>query len=302
MIIDKLIDNIIKLDAPIVVGLDPRLDDIPTHIKASYFEALGKTPAAAAAIILAFNKAIIDAICDIVPAVKPQIAFYEQFGHLGFKAYVDTIDYAKAKGLITIGDIKRGDIASTAEAYSKGHIGMVNVDGTPQKMMDTDFVTINPYMGGDTIEPFLEDCKTHDRGLFALVKTSNKGSGDIQDIIMNDGSPLYRHVGKMVSGMGKDYIGNHGFSLLCAVVSARHQKEGKELRENLPHTFFLVPGYGAQGGNVDDLLGMRNKEGLGIIVNSSRGITYAYKNKKYNEKDYATAAREAVLEMKKELK
>ena len=302
MIIDKLINGIIDLQAPIVVGLDPRLADIPIHIKAPHFEALGKTPEAAAAAILDFNRGIIDAICDLVPAVKPQVAFYEQYGHMGFKAYIDTVDYAKAKGLVTIGDIKRGDIASTATAYSNGHIGMVDIDGSQQKLIDTDFVTINPYMGGDTIEPFLQDCKDHDRGLFALVKTSNKGSGDLQDIIMQDGLPLYRHVGKMVSDMGEGYRGRYGFSLLGAAVSARHQKDGKDLREALPHTFFLVPGYGAQGGKVEDLLGMRNKDGLGIIVNSSRGITYAYKAEKYSEQDYKEAARQAVIDMKGDLK
>ena len=310
MLMDKLIARIIELQSPIVVGLDPRLSQIPNHIKEEFFLSQGKTPEAAATIIYRFNQAIINHIFDLVPAVKPQIALYEQFGVPGINCYINTVKYAKSKGLLVIGDIKRGDIASTAEAYSHGHIGKVDIDGTSHSVFDEDFITVNPYMGHDSVEPYLADCKNYGKGIFVLVKTSNPGSTDIQDIAIaggeasQEGLPIYRHVGNLVSDWGRNLIGKHGFSAVGAVVGATHPEEGKILRENMPHTFFLVPGYGAQGGLAKDLQGMFNKDRLGIIVNSSRGITGAFQSdvyKNFGEDNFAQAARAAVLDMRKDL-
>ena len=310
MLIDKLVARIIELKSPIVVGLDPRLSQIPDHIKEEVFLSHGKIPEAAATIIYRFNQEIIDNICDLVPAVKPQIALYEQFGVPGINCYINTVEYAKAKGLLVIGDIKRGDIASTAEAYSHGHIGKVDIAGTSHNIFDEDFITVNPYMGHDSVEPYLADCKNYGKGIFVLVKTSNPGSADIQDILIADcksskgGLPIYRHVGNLVRGWGRDLIGEYGFSAVGAVVGATHPEEGRVLRENMPHTFFLVPGYGVQGGTAKDLQGMFNKDRLGIIVNSSRGITGAFQAEQYKnfgEVNFAQAARAAVLDMRKDL-
>ena len=303
MIIDKLIEKIIELQAPIVVGLDPRLSQIPTFIKEPIYAEKGKTPYAAAEAIFVFNRVIIDSVHDIVPAVKPQIAMYEQFGPAGLACYFETVAYAKSKDLIVIGDIKRGDIASTAEAYSDVHLGRADIDGEPTPCAKTDFITVNPYMGYDSIEPYLADCKKYDKGLFVLVKTSNPSSRDIQDMEAKDGRPIYAHVGEMVSKWGRDFVGKSGFSSIGAVVGATHPSQGEELRETLPHIFFLVPGYGAQGGKASDLSGMLNKDGLGIIVNNSRGITGAYQSEKFkaDEKDFAKAARAAALDMKADL-
>ena len=303
MIIDKLIKKLQALQAPIVVGLDPRLDQVPAYIKEPHFSDTGKTPKAAAAAIFDFNKGIIDSVWDIVPAVKPQIAMYEQFGPEGIICYQMTVAYAKSKGLIVIGDIKRGDIASTAEAYSNAHLGRTDIAGEPTTIFQTDFITVNPYMGYDSIEPYLSDCKNHEKGLFILVKTSNPSSSQIQDLQAADGRPIYAHVGEMVSQWGEGFIGQSGFSSIGAVVGATHPSQGKELRKMLPHTFFLVPGYGAQGGKAADLSGMLNKDDLGIIVNNSRGITGAYQSQKYkaDDKDFAKAARAAALDMKADL-
>ena len=303
MLIDRLITKITNLGAPIVVGLDPRLSQIPGHLKEAVFAVKGKTPEAAAEIIFTFNQAIIDNIFDIVPAVKPQIAMYEQFGPAGLACYFKTVAYAKSKGLIVIGDIKRGDIASTAEAYSSAHIGLADIEGEEVAISQTDFITVNPYMGYDSIEPYLSDCQKYDKGLFVLVKTSNPSSKQIQDLQAADGQPVYAHVGELVSEWGGGFIGRSGFSNIGAVVGATHPAEGKALREMLPHTFFLVPGYGAQGGKAADLAGMLNKDGLGIIVNNSRGITGAYQSEKYktNETEFAQAARAAALDMKDDL-
>ena len=303
MLIDRLIEKIINLRAPIVVGLDPRLSQIPCRIKEEVFSSMGKTPEAAAEIILIFNQAIINSIWDIVPAVKPQIAMYEQFGPAGFNCYIKTVAHAKSKGLIVIGDIKRGDIASTAEAYSNAHIGRTDIAGKAASISQTDFITVNPYMGYDSVEPYLSDCQKYDKGLFVLVKTSNPYSNQIQDMQAADGRPVYAHVGELVSEWGGGFIGLSGFSNIGAVVGATHPAEGKALRESMPHTFFLVPGYGAQGGKAADLAGMLNKDGLGIIVNNSRGITGAYLSEKYKagDEEFAQAARAAVLDMKADL-
>jgi len=308
MLIDRLIKRITELSAPIVVGLDPRLDQIPSYIKEEEFAKHGRTTEAVAAILIRYNTALIDQIYDIIPAVKPQIAMYEQFGELGMYAYFQTLKYAKEKGLIVIGDIKRGDIASTAEAYSNVHIGRVDIDGESVQIGHTDFITVNPYMGYDSVEPYLADCKKYDKGLFVLVKTSNKGSKDVQDLNItascdsSESHTIYTHVGKLVEQWGAPLVGEYGYSSIGAVVGATHPEEAVNLRNQLQNTFFLVPGYGAQGGSGKDLKNLWSKN-YGAIVNNSRGITGAYLTEKYkcNENDFAKASRQAALDMKADL-
>lgn len=304
MMIDRLIKQIEAKENPTVVGLDPRLELIPNFIKEKAYETWGKTPKAVAQIFYEFNKAIIDEVYDVVPAVKPQVAMYEQFGSEGIKAYVDTILYAKEKGLIIIGDIKRSDIASTAEAYANGHIGRVKVEDEAYEVYHEDSITLNPYLGYDSIEPYIKHCKDYDKGLFVLVKTSNPNSGEIQDLDIGE-EKLYERVGKLVSKWGKEVMGNRGYSHIGAVVGATYPEQGRRLRELMPHTFFLVPGYGAQGATAKDLAGCFDKNGIGAIVNSSRGIIGAYKLEKYknqfSEKEFALASRQAVVDMKKDL-
>lgn len=300
MIIDRLVRRVRELSAPIVVGLDPRLGQIPDYIKEAIFAEQGRTPEAVAEIFYVFAKGIIDRVCDLVPAVKPQIAMYEAYGPAGLAAYARTVAYAKAMGLIVIGDVKRGDIASTAEAYSMWHLGQPEVS---EPAPTADFITVNPYMGGDSITPYLADCRDHDKGLFVLVKTSNAGSRDIQDVATQSGQPLYEHVGGLVSRWGEPFIGEEGYSAIGAVVGATHPEEAVKLREQMPHTFFLVPGYGAQGGSGADLRALLDGDKPGAIVNNSRGIIFAYKSGKFatNEANYANAAREAVLDMRRDL-
>ncbi len=302
--IDTLIKRILELNNPSVVGLDPRLDFIPEFIKQEAYGSYGQTLKGASDAYLRFNKAIIDQIADIVPAVKPQIAMYEQFGYEGIKAYLDTIEYAKSKGLIVIGDIKRSDIASTAEAYSHGHIGRVKVEEHSYCVYKEDFITLNPYLGVDSIEPYMNDCQKYNKGLFILVKTSNPNGGQIQDL-STDGKRIYEVIGSLVSEWGQASIGSYGFSQVGAVVGATYKKQCLELRTLMPHTFFLVPGYGAQGAGAKDIADCFNKNGLGAIVNSSRGIIAAYKKdkyaSKYSEKEFHYAARQAAEDMKKDI-
>ena len=300
MIIDKLIDRIKELKNPTVAGLDPRMDFLPCKIIKDAQDRYGHTAIAVKYAFLAFNKGLIDALCDIVPAVKPQMAFYEQFGPEGVDCYAQTVAYAKEKGMIVIGDIKRSDIASTAEAYSDGHLGRADVFGQEQTFFDTDFITVNPFLGADSVEPFLGNCKKYDRGLFLLVKTSNAGSGDFQDLLV-DGKPLYEIVGNSVAKWGADFVGRHGYSSIGAVVGATHPAVGADLRAKLPQTFFLVPGYGAQGATAADVAVNFDKNGIGAIVNNSRGIIGAYKSGKYDGAAYDEAARQAALAMRDEL-
>ena len=301
MIIDKLIDLVNKLENPTVVGLDTRLEYIPDDIIKDVQDRYGRTDIAVKYALLAFNKGLIDSLCDIVPAVKPQMAFYEQYGSEGVDAYIQTVAYAKSKGLVVIGDIKRSDIASTAEAYSDGHIGRVKIFGEEKHIFDEDFITINPFLGGDSVEPFLANCEKYDRGLFLLVKTSNPGSGDFQDLISGD-RHVYEIVGDYVSQWGKAFIGKHGYSSIGAVVGATYPDVAAKMRARLPHTFFLVPGYGAQGGSAADIAAPFDKNGGGAIVNNSRGIIAAYKNEKYAGLSYAEAARRAAIAMRDELR
>jgi len=301
--IDQLIQKIKEKNNPTVVGLDPRLDFIPKMIKEEMYDVYGKTPEAVAKAYYKFNMAIIDEVYDLIPAVKPQIAMYEQLGACGIQSYMDTIAYARERGLIVIGDIKRSDIASTAQSYADGHIGLVDIEGESFEIYKEDFITLNPFLGIDSVEPYFEACKSLNKGLFLLVKTSNPNSGQIQDLKVND-QYLYEYIGGLVSQWGESMIGESGFSKIGAVVGATYKEQGIRLRKQMPHTFFLVPGYGAQGATAEDLAGTFNKEGIGSIVNSSRGIIAAYKKEAYlefGEKSFAKASRQAVIDMKNDL-
>ena len=279
--IRKLTDKIKKTNAPIVVGLDPMLKYIPSHITGKAYEEFGETLEGAAEAIWQFNKEIVDNIYDLVPAVKPQIAMYEQFGIEGLKAFKKTLDYCKEKDLIVIGDIKRGDIGSTSEAYAVGHLGKVAVGGKSYAGFDEDFATVNPYFGTDGIKPFIDVCKQEKKGIFILVKTSNPSSGEFQDRLV-DGRPLYEIVGEKVAQWGELHMGD-SYSYVGAVVGATYPEMGKALRRIMPKAYILVPGYGAQGGKGADLVDFFNEDGLGAIVNSSRGIIAAYQQGKYAE-------------------
>lgn len=297
--INQLVQKIQKLEAPVVVGLDPMLNYIPDWIIKKAFEEFGETLAGAAEAVYQFNKGIIDVIYDIVPAVKPQIAMYEQFGVEGVRAYQKTIAYAKEKGLVVIGDIKRGDIGSTSAAYAAAHLGKIKVGSQYYYPFDEDFSTVNPYLGIDGIQPFLDVCKEEKRGIFILVKTSNPSSGEFQDRFIDGERPLYEIVGEFVNKWGEQVMGEN-YSYIGAVVGATYPKMGEVLRKLMPKTYILVPGYGAQGGKAEDLVPYFNKDGLGAIVNSSRGIIAAYKNEKYQSfgaENYADASRQAALDM-----
>ena len=299
----KLTDKIQKTNAPIVVGLDPMMKFIPENIKKNAFAEYGETLAGAAEAIWQYNKGLIDAIYDLIPAVKPQIAMYEQFGVEGLIAYKKTLDYCKEKDLVIIGDIKRGDIGSTSSAYATGHLGKITIGGNTYAPFDEDFATVNPYLGSDGVKPFIDVCKEEKKGIFILVKTSNPSSGEFQDRLI-DGKPLYEWVGQKVDEWGADCMGSNGYSYVGAVVGATYPEMGKILRDIMPKSYILVPGYGAQGGKGADLVHFFNKDGLGAIVNSSRGIIAAYQNEKYasfGEAGYADAARQAVIDMREDI-
>ena len=300
--IEKLVERIKKLEAPIVVGLDPTLNFVPKFILNKAINEKGETLEAAADAIFEFNKKIVDAVYDLIPAVKPQIAMYEQFGIPGLMAYKQTVDYCHEKGLLVIGDAKRGDIGSTSTAYAIGHLGKVKIGSTEIAPIDTDFLTINPYMGSDSVVPFVEECKKNDKGLFILVKTSNPSSGEFQDQKVGK-KAVYELVGKKVDEWGAELVKN-GYSDVGAVVGATYPEMGEVLREIMPKAYILVPGYGAQGGTAAELKPFFNKDGLGAIVNSSRGIIAAYKQEKYAEygaEGFAEAARAAVIDMKNDI-
>ncbi len=296
--IQKLTDKIKKTHAPICVGLDPMLSYIPEHILKKAFAEYGETLEGAAEAIWQYNKGIIDATYDLIPSVKPQIAMYEQFGIEGLKAFKKTVDYCHEKDLIVIGDVKRGDIGSTSAAYATGHLGKVTVGSKTYAAFDEDFATVNPYLGTDGIKPFIDVCKEEKKGIFILVKTSNPSSGEFQDRLI-DGRPLYEWVGEKVAEWGADHMGDT-YSYVGAVVGATYPEMGKVLRKVMPKSFILVPGYGAQGGKGADLVHFFNEDGLGAVVNSSRGIIAAYKQEKYakfGSENYADASRAAVEDM-----
>ncbi len=301
--INELVSKIKKLEAPIVVGLDPMLSYVPEQVKEKAFQEFGETLKGAGEAIYAYNTAIIDAIHDLVPAVKPQIAMYEQFGIEGMIAFQKTCAYAKSKGLVVIGDIKRGDIGSTSEAYAIGHVGKAKVGNHEFQSFEEDFITLNPYMGADSVLPFVKVCKEEKKGVFILTKTSNPSSGDFQDRLI-DGRPLYEWVGEKVNEWGLDFMGDD-YSYVGAVVGATYPAMAEALRKIMPKAYILVPGYGAQGGAGKDLAPFFNADGLGAIVNSSRGIIAAYKQEKYAQfgaENFAEASRQAVLDMKEDLK
>ncbi len=296
--INKLVANIKKTGAPIVVGLDPMLNYIPKHVQDKAFAEYGETLEGAAEAIWQFNKEIVDKTYDLIPAVKPQIAMYEQFGIPGLAAFKKTGDYCKEKGLVVIGDIKRGDIGSTSAAYAVGHVGRVQVGSKTYVPFDEDFVTVNPYLGSDGVKPFVDVCKEEKKGLFILVKTSNPSSGEFQDRLI-DGRPLYELVGEKVAEWGSEHMGDE-YSYVGAVVGATYPEMGKVLRKVMPKSYILVPGYGAQGGKGKDLVHFFNEDGLGAIINSSRGIIAAYKQEayaKYGEENFGDASRAAVEDM-----
>lgn len=296
--ISRLIEKIKEKKAPICIGLDPMLNFIPEHIKEEAFATKGESLEAVAEAIYNFNKAIVDECFDLIPAVKPQVAMYEQFGIAGLIAYEKTVTYCQEKGLLVIGDVKRGDIGSTSVAYATAHLGKINVGSKTFEPFHSDFLTVNPYMGSDSINPFVDECVKNDKGLFVLVKTSNPSSGEFQDRLI-DGKPLYEHVASKVMEWGERSMDGE-YSNVGAVVGATYPQMSEILRKIMPNTYFLVPGYGAQGATAADLRPCFNKDGLGAIVNSSRGIIAAYKNDKYRDfgdKDFAKASREATIDM-----
>ena len=301
--INQLVANIKKTGAPIVVGLDPMLNYIPEQVQKKAFAEYGETLEGAAEAIWQFNKEIVDKTYDLIPAVKPQIAMYEQFGLPGLAAFKTTVDYCKEKGLVVIGDIKRGDIGSTSAAYAVGHIGKVKVGSKTYAPFDEDFVTVNPYLGSDGVNPFLDVCKEEKKGIFVLVKTSNPSSGEFQDQKI-DGRPLYELVGEKVAAWGSEVMGDE-YSYVGAVVGATYPEMGKVLRKVMPKAYILVPGYGAQGGKGKDLVHFFNEDGLGAIVNSSRGIIAAYKQEQYAKfgaENFGDASRAAVETMIADIK
>ncbi len=299
--IDKLINKIKETNNPTVIGLDPRYEMLPKCVINKY----PKTLEGASEAIIEYNKALIDATYDIIPAIKPQIAFYEMFGISGMQAFKETCKYAKEKGMMIIADIKRGDIGSTAQGYSNAYLGRTPIGEIEESVYDVDFVTVNPYMGTDCVKPFIEDCKKYNKGIFILVKTSNPSSGELQDVKLENGEEVYKKVAELVESWGEELRGKYGYSSIAAVVGATYPKQLEELRKMAPHTYFLIPGYGAQGGKAKDIALGFDKDGLGGIINASRSLMCAYKSDfwkdKYTEEEYAKATRAEALRMKDEL-
>ncbi len=305
MFIDNLIEEIKKKNNPSVIGLDPKIEYVPGYIKDRCFNEFGTTFEGAAQSIIEFNTKLIDAIYDIVPAVKPQLAYYEMYGIEGLKAFDETVKYAKQKGLLVIADGKRNDIGSTAQAYSSAYLGNTTIENTKQKAFDADALTVNPYLGIDGIKPFIDDCANNDKGIFVLVKTSNPSSGQLQDLKTESGKTIYETVAGYVAQWGEAVKGKYGYSSIGAVVGATYPEQAKVLREIMKNSYILVPGYGAQGGTAKDAAASFNKDGLGAIVNASRSVMCAYKsdkwNTKYDEKSFAEAARAEAIRMRDEI-
>ena len=299
--IDILIDKIKETNNPTVMGLDPRYDMLPECIKNKY----GKDVKSVCEGILEYNRALIDSVYDIVPAVKPQIAFYEMFGIEGMKCFKETCRYAKEKGMIVIADIKRGDIGTTAQGYSNAYLGETLVGEEYQSFYDIDWVTVNPYLGIDGIKPFIEDCKKYNKGMFILVKTSNKSSGELQDLKLEDGKTVYEKVAELVNSWGEELVGEYGYSSVSAVVGATYPVQLENLRKIMPASYFLIPGYGAQGGKAEDIALGFDEKGLGGIVNASRSLMCAYKSDRwkdeYKDEEYAKATRAEAIRMRDEL-
>ena len=301
MAFDRLIEGIVKMQNPTVAGLDPKLDYVPASIRDACFEKYGKTLEGAAAALFEFNKAIIDKIYDIVPAIKPQAAYYEMYGWQGVRALAETIAYAQSKGMFVMTDGKRNDIGTTMEAYATAHLGTTDVAGEAIDAFGADALTVNGYLGTDGIQPLVKICQEKNKGIFVLVKTSNPSSGELQDLKLTNGASVYEQMGRMCEQWGEALPGKYGYSGVGAVVGATYPEQLKEMREKAPHTFFLVPGYGAQGGGAQDAKNAFDKNGLGAIINSSRGIMCAWKKQGLTEDDFAAAARSEALRMKADI-
>ncbi|MDD6395956.1 MAG: orotidine-5'-phosphate decarboxylase [Acutalibacteraceae bacterium] len=301
MSFNPLIEKIIKMKNPTVAGLDPKLDYVPQYIREKYYAQYGKTLEAAAEALYEYNTALIDALCDIVPAVKPQMAYYEMYGWQGVRTFDRTVKYAKSKGMYVITDGKRNDIGATMESYATGHLGLTDVEGEKIAAFGSDALTVNGYLGTDGIKPLLNVCAEQDKGIFVLVKTSNPSSGELQDLKLESGESIYSRMASMCDEWGKELPGKYGFTGVGAVVGATYPEQLTELRAAHPSIFFLVPGYGAQGGGAKGLVGAFNKDGLGAVVNSSRAIMCAYKKEGCDEHDFAGAARREALRMKDDI-
>ncbi len=299
--IDILINKIKETNNPTVIGVDTRYDMVPECVRKKYGTDLEGMCQA----MLEYSKALIDSTYDIIPAVKLQSAYFEMYGIEGIKLYKEMIEYCRNKGMVVMADVKRGDIGSTSAGYSRAYLGKNTIDGNEQAIFDVDFATVNPYMGSDCVMPFVEDCKKYDKGIFVLVKTSNKSSGEIQDVKAEDGEEIYKKVAKLVNTWGEELIGENGYSSVSAVVGATYPKQLKELRELMPHSYFLIPGYGAQGGKAEDIALGFDKNGLGGIVNATRSLMCAYKSDlwkdKFTEEEYAKATRAEAIRMRDEL-
>lgn len=300
MSLDALLEGIARTQNPTVAGLDPKLDFIPDYIKQKAFSEYGETLKGVAEAIFEYNKGLIDALCEIVPAVKPQAAYYEMYGTEGVIALRRTQDYAKEKGMYVITDGKRNDIGTTMEAYAVAHLGKVKVGNNEYCPFAGDALTVNGYLGTDGIKPLIDVCNKYDKGIFVLAKTSNPSSGELQDKLI-DGMPVYEMMGRMCENWGKDLMGKYGYSGVGIVAGATYPEQIAELRSKLPETFFLIPGYGAQGASAKDISAAFDKNGLGGIVNSSRGIMCAYKKEGCDEKDYAGAAYREAVRMRDEI-
>ena len=298
---DVLIEKIKECDNSTVIGVDTRYDMVPECVRKKYSTDLKGMCSA----MLEYSKALIDATYDIIPAVKLQSAYFEMYGVEGIKLYKEMIDYCKEKGMVVMADVKRGDIGSTSAGYSRAYLGKNMIDEKEQAIFDVDFATVNPYMGSDCVMPFVEDCKKYDKGIFVLVKTSNKSSGEIQDVKAEDGEEIYKKVAKLVNTWGRELIGENGYSSVSSVVGATYPKQLQELRELMPHSYFLIPGYGAQGGKAEDIALGFDENGLGGIVNATRSLMCAYKSDlwkdKFAEEDYAKATRAEAIRMRDEL-
>jgi orotidine-5'-phosphate decarboxylase len=301
MSLDLLIKKIKETNNPTVAGLDPDLQKLPEFIKAAAFKEYGVGLEGAAESLFAFNKGLIDALYDIVPAVKPQCAYYEKYGWQGMRALSKTIAYAKEKGMFVITDGKRNDIGTTMEAYASAHLGAVKIGGSEVEPFAADALTVNGYLGTDGIAPLIKICQAKDKGIFVLVKTSNPSSGELQDKLLDGGTPVYEYMGSLCEKWGESLSGTYGYSGVGAVVGATYPEQLTELREKLPHTFFLVPGYGAQGGGAADVAGGFDQNGIGAVINASRSIMYAYKKEGCDEKDYAAAARREAIRMRDDI-
>lgn len=300
-LMDRLIEKIKQMSNPTVIGVDTRYELVPDCVKNKYSKDINGMCKA----MLEYSKALIDATYDIIPAVKLQSAYFEMYGIEGIKLYKEMIDYCKSKGMIVMADVKRGDIGSTSSGYSRAYLGKNLINEEEESIFDADFATVNPYMGSDCVNPFVEDCKKYDKGIFVLVKTSNKSSGEIQDLKTEDGEEVYKKVARLVNSWGEDLIGENGYSNVSAVVGATYPKQLEELRELMPHAYFLIPGYGAQGGKAEDIALGFDENGLGGIVNATRSLMCAYKSERwqneFSEEDYAKATRAEAIRMRDEL-